>query len=151
MPKRVRPYGSAEDAEFAALSRGRPHAGDERASEAVSGLTAREIAAQAVAAVSALNDLTSGSPEFTTLDEVREIIAALERLGQDLPQLCEQMARILVIRREERQIAPGPGQNPDFWVGEAVEALDAAGQAADMMTAALTQAGRTSGELRPAT
>jgi hypothetical protein len=61
------------------------------------------------------------------------------------------MARILVIRREERQIAPGPGQNPDFWVGEAVEALDAAGQAADMMTAALTQAGRTSGELRPAT
>jgi hypothetical protein len=150
MPKRVRPYGSAEDAEFAALSQGRPRAGDERASEAASTMTARELAAQAVDAVRALNDLTSGSPDFASLDDVREIIAGLERMGTDLPRLCEQLARILVIRREERQIAPGPGSNPDFWVREAVEALDAAGQAADMMTAALVQADRTSGELRPA-
>jgi hypothetical protein len=113
-------------------------------------MTAREIAAQAVDAVRALNDLTSGSPDFASLDDVREIIAGLERMGTDLPRLCEQLARILVIRREERQIAPGPGRNPDFWVREAVEALDAAGQAADMMTAALVQADRTSGELRPA-
>jgi len=35
-------------------------------------------------------------------------------------------------------------------VVEAVEALAAAGQAADMMTAALAQAGKTAGELRPA-
>jgi hypothetical protein len=64
--------------------------------------------------------------------------------------MCEQLARILVVQREEGQIAPGPGQDPDFWVVEAVEALAAAGQAADMMAAALAQAGKTSGELRAA-
>ena len=150
MPKRVPPYGSAEDAEFAALSRGRPSAGDDRASEVASTMTARDIAGQAAAAVRALSDLTSGSPEFASLEDVREVIAGLERMGADLPRLCEQLARILVVRREERQIAPGPGDNPDYWVGEAVEALDAAGQAADMMAAALIQARLTSGELRPA-
>jgi hypothetical protein len=55
-----------------------------------------------------------------------------------------------VVRREDRRIASGEGQDPDFWVSEAIEALASAGQAADMMTAALAQARRTSGELRPA-
>ena len=57
---------------------------------------------------------------------------------------------MLVIQREDRHVAAGPGQDPDFWVTEAIEALASAGQAADMMTAALAQARRTSGELRPA-
>src|SRR5947208_2684135 len=82
--------------------------------------------------------------------DTREVITSLERVGQDLPQLCEQLARILVVQREENQLTAGTGQDPDFWVVEAVEALAAAGQAADMMTAALAQAGKTAGELRPA-
>jgi hypothetical protein len=150
MPKRVRPYGSAEDAEFAGLGRSRHRAGDELASEPGSAMTMREIAGQAAGTIRALRDLASDGASFASLDDAREVIASLERVGQDLPQLCEQLARILVVQREDGQIAPGAEQDPDFWVVEAVEALAAAGQAADMMAAALTQAGRTSGELRPA-
>jgi hypothetical protein len=110
----------------------------------------RDIANQAAEATRALSDLTSDGAEFSSLADVRDVIASLERMGQDLPQLCEQLARILVVQQEEGQIAPGSGQDPDFWVVEVVEALAAAGQAADMMTAALTQAARTSAELRSA-
>ena len=119
MPKRFRPYGSAVDAESAALGRGRPRAGDELLSDQASSMTVPDI-------------------------------ASLERMGQNLPRLYEQLARILVVQREEGQITPSPGQDADFWVVEAVQALAAAGQAADMMTAALTQARKTSAELRPA-
>jgi hypothetical protein len=110
----------------------------------------RDIACQAAEATRALSDLTADGADFSSLDDVRDVIANLERMGQDLPRLCEQLARILVVQREEGQIAPGSGQDPDFWVVEVVEALGAAGQAADMMTAALTQAVRTSAELRSA-
>ena len=149
MPKRVRPYGSAEDAEFAGLGRGRPRAADEDVSGLGSTMTMRDIAGQAAEAIRALRDLSSGGADVASLDDAREVIASLERMGQDLPQLCEQLARILVVQREEGQLAPGEGQDLDFWVVEAVEALAAAGQAADMMTAALAQAGKTAGELRP--
>src|SRR6266852_1269353 len=125
MPKRVRPYGSAEDAELAALGRSQPGAGAEMASEWAGG-------------------------GLASVEDAREVIASLQRLGQDLPPMCEQLARIVVVQREEGQIAPVPGHDLDFWVVEAVEALAAAGQAADMMAAALAQAARTSGELRPA-
>jgi hypothetical protein len=150
MPKRVRPYGSAEDAEFAGLGRNRPGTGGEHVSEPGGSLAMRDIASQAAEAVRALRDLTSGGSAFAGLDDAREVIASLERVGQDLPQLCEQLARILVVQREEGQLGAGAAQDPDFWVVEAVEALAAAGQAADMMTAALAQAGKTAGELRPA-
>jgi hypothetical protein len=150
MPKRFRPYGSAADAESAALARGRPAAGGELVSELASTMTARETASQAAEAIRELNDLTSGGAEFASLDDARDVIASLEQMGQDLPHLCEQLARILVVQREEGQIAPGSGQDPDFWVVEAVEALAAAGQAADMMTAALAQARKTAAELRSA-
>ena len=146
MPKRVRPYGSADDAEFAGLARSRSATG----SELVSTMTMRDIADQAAGAIRALNELASDGAGIASVDDARQVIASLERMGQDLPRLCEQLARILVVQREEGQIAPVPGQDLDFWVVEAVEALAAAGQAADMMAAALAQAGRTSGELRPA-
>jgi hypothetical protein len=139
MSKRVRPYGSADDAESAG------HAS--RHSEPAGELDASDVVGQAAAAIRVLRDLGT---EFTSLDDARTVIAGLERMGQDLPHLCEQLARILVVRREERRIASGAGQDPDFWVSEAIEALASAGQAADMMTAALAQARRTSGELRPA-
>jgi len=148
MPKRLRPYGSAVDAESAALARGRPGTGGARVSEMASAMTAREIAGQAAGAIRELSDLTTDGADFASLDDARDVIASLERLGQDLPHLCEQLARILVVQREEGQITQGADQDPDFWVVEVVEALAAAGQAADMMTAALTQARKTSAELK---
>jgi hypothetical protein len=149
MPKRVRPYGSAEDAEFAGLGRSQHAGAGEGVSEPGSTVTMRDIAGQAAEAVRALRDLSAGGG-YAGLDDAREVIASLRQMGQDLPQLCEQLARILVVQREEGLLAPGEGQDLDFWVVEAVEALAAAGQAADMMTAALVQAGKTAGELRPA-
>ena len=148
MPKRVRPYGSAADAESAGLARGRPGAASELVSELASTMMMRDIAGQAAEATRALRDLTAGGTGFGSLEDVRDVIASLERVGQDLPHLCEQLARLLVVQREEGQIAPGSGEDPDFWVVEVVEALAAAGQAADMMTAALTQARKTSAELK---
>jgi hypothetical protein len=150
MPKRFRPYGSAADAEAAALGRGRPRAGGELLSDLASTMTVPEVASQVAEAVRELSDLTADGAGFASLDVIREVIARLERMGQDLPGLYEQLARILVVQREDGQITQGPGQDPDFWVVEAVQALAAAGQAADMMAAALTQARRTSAELRSA-
>ena len=149
MPKRVRPYGSAADAESAGLARGRPGAASELVSELASTMMMREIAGQAAEATRALRDLMSDGSGFGSLEDVRDVIASLERVGQDLPALCEQLARILVVQREEGEIAPGSDEDPDFWVVEVVEALAAAGQAADMMTAALNQAGKTAAELKP--
>jgi hypothetical protein len=144
MPRRVSPYGSADDAEAAALSRGRSVTGGELAS----GMTMRDIAAEAAGAVRALNELTSDGTDFAGLDDARQVIGSLRRMSQDLPRLCEQLARMLVVQREDGKITPASGQDPDFWVIEAVEALAAAGQAADMLSAALAQADRTSAELR---
>ena len=150
MPKRVRPYGSAVDAESAALARGRPAGGRDFAGDLADVMTVRDIAKHAAEVIRALTDLTSDGVDFTGLDDAREVIESLERIGQDLPQMSEQLARILVVQRENGQIRHGSGQDPDFWVGEAVAALAAAGQGADMMTAALTQASETLAELRPA-
>ena len=117
--------------------------------ELASTMTPCEVASQAAHAISVLNELTHGGGELTTADDVRAIVGSLELIGLSLPQLCEQLARILVVQREDRHVETGPGQDPDFWVAEAVEALAAAGQAADMLAAALAQAGKTSAELRP--
>jgi hypothetical protein len=148
MPKRVRPYGSAVDAESAALAQRRPGAEGELVRDPASVIAARDIASQAAEAVRALNTLTSDGMGFASLDSVREVIASLQQLSQDLPRLCEQLARSLVVQREDGQVTPCPGQDPDFWVAEAVEALASAGQAADMLAAALSQAGKISAELR---
>jgi hypothetical protein len=119
-------------------------------SELASTMTVQEIAGQAAEVIRALSDLTSGDTEFAGPGEVRDVIGGLERMGQGLPHLCEQLARILVVQREEGRIAGGSGRDLDFWVAEAVEALAAAAQAADMMAAALGQASKTSAELGPA-
>jgi hypothetical protein len=148
MPKRVLPYGSAVDAEAAALARGRTRAGGELASGPASTMTARDVARQAAEAVRELNDLTRDGADFADLDDLREIMASMHQIGQDLPRLCEQLARMLVVQREDGQVTSRPGQDPDLWVTEAVEALAAAGRSADMLAAALAQAGRVSAELR---
>jgi hypothetical protein len=149
MPRRVSPYGSADDAEAAALARGRSAGGEEPVSELARTMTVRDIASRAAEAVRALNELTSDGADVAGPDDVREVVACMRRLSQDLPTMCEQLARLLVVQREDGRITPGPGQDPDFWVAEAVEALAAAGQAADMLGAALVQAEKTSAELRP--
>src|ERR1700742_4851973 len=135
MPKRVRPYGSAEDAESAGLGRSRPGTAGEDVSEPGGLMTMRDIADQAAEAIRALRDLTSGGSAFAGLDDTREVTATLEQGARALPQLCEQLARILVVQREESQLAAGAGQDPDFWVVEAVEALAAAGPGAGVGSA----------------
>jgi len=120
-------------------------------SELASTLTVREIAGHAAEAIRALNDLTAESGgDLTGPDEVRDVITSLELMGQGLPQLCEQLARFLVTQREDGQVTHDRGRDLDFMVVEVTEALTAAGQAADMLTAALDQAREAVAELRPA-
>lgn len=135
-------------ARSAALARSRSRGGGEWSGDVASTITARDIASQAAAAVRVLNELTSDGVDFAGLDDVREVITSMRRMSQDLPRLCENLARSLVVQHEDGQVTPRPGQDPDFWVAEAVEALASAGQAADMLAAALSQAGKISAELR---
>jgi len=108
--------------------------------ELASTMTPAEIASQAAHAIRVLNELTHGGGELSSSGDVRAIVTSLELIGQDLPQLCEQLARFLVIQHEDGQLAHEDGQDPDDSVTEIIEALTAAGQAADMMTAALGEA-----------
>jgi hypothetical protein len=118
--------------------------------ELASTMTPREIASQAAHAISVLNELTHGGGELSNPGDVRAIVRSLERIGQDLPQLCEQLARFLVIQHEDGQLINADGLDADDSVTEVIEALAAAGQAADMMTAALTEARAASQVLTPA-
>lgn len=113
-------------------------------------MTPREIASQVVHAIHALNELTVGGGELTSPGDVRDIVASLELVGQGLPQLCEQLARFLVIQHEDGQLAHASGEDADDSITEMIEALAAAGQAADMMTAALTEARAVSEVFTPA-
>jgi hypothetical protein len=150
MPKRMRPYGSAVDAESAGRARGRRRGEDDQLSDIASAMTVRDVAAAAASAVEALRELTAHGSERTSLEDVRAVIGSLERIGLGMPHLCEGLARVVVVQHEDRHLGTAPGQDLDFWVGEVVEALASAGRAADMMTAALNQARRTSDQLRPA-
>ena len=115
--------------------------------ELASTMTPCEIAGQAAHAIRVLNELTNGGGELTNPGDVHAIVGSLELIGQDLPQLCEQLARFLVMQQEDGQLAHESGLDPDGSVTEVIEALAAAGQAADMMTAALTEARRATGGL----
>jgi hypothetical protein len=118
--------------------------------ELASTMTPREIASQVAEGIRALNHLTFGGGELANPGEVRDIIASLEQMGEGLPQLYEHLARFLVGQHEDGQVAHEPGQDPDLSVTEVTEALTAAGQAADMMAAALNEAHNASTGLRPA-
>lgn len=118
--------------------------------ELASTMTPAEIASQAAHAIRVLNELTHGGGELSNSGDVRAIVTSLELIGQDLPQLCEQLARFLVIQHEDGQLAHEDGQDPDDSVTEIIEALTAAGQAADMMTAALGEARRAADGLTAA-
>jgi hypothetical protein len=118
--------------------------------ELASMMTPSELASQAARAIRALNEVTHGEGELSSPGDVRDIVASLELVGQGLPQLCEQLARFLVIKHEDGQLAHDSALNPDDLVTEVIEALSAAGQAADMMTAALSEARTASASLGPA-
>jgi hypothetical protein len=118
--------------------------------ELASTRTPREIASQAAHAISVLNDLTHGGGELSNPGDVRDIVRSLELIGQDLPQLCEQLARFLAVQHEDGQLTDVDGMDSGDCVTEVIEALSAAGQAADMMTAALTEARAASQTLTPA-
>lgn len=111
--------------------------------ELASTMTPREIASQAAHAITVLNELTNGGGELTNPGDVRDIVGSLELIGLGLPQLCEQLARFLVMQHEDGQLTHQSGLDADDSVTEVIEALAAAGQAADMMTAALTEARAT--------
>jgi hypothetical protein len=122
--------------------RGRP------VTELTSTFTPREIAGQAADAIRALNEVTHGG-ELTSVADVRAIVTSLELIGQGLPQLCEQLARFVVIQHEDGQVTELDGQDTGTCVTEVVEALAAAGQAADMMAAAITEARAAAASLAP--
>jgi hypothetical protein len=108
--------------------------------ELASTMTPGEVASRAAHAIAVLNELTHGGGELSNPGDVRDIVASLELIGSSLPQLCEQLARFLVVQHEDGQLTPEAGLDADDCVTEVIEALAAAGQAADMMTAALTEA-----------
>ena len=118
--------------------------------ELASTLTPSEIAGQAAQAIAVLNELTHGGGELSNAGDVRAIVRSLELIGQSLPQLYEQLARFLVVQHEDGQLMHEEGLETDDSVTEVIEALAAAGQAADMMTAALTEARAASRVLTPA-
>jgi hypothetical protein len=117
--------------------------------ELASTMTPCEVASQAAQAIAVLNELTHGG-ELTTADDVRAIVGSLELIGLSLPQLCEQLARFLVIQQEDGQLEHERGLEVGDTVTEVIEALAAAGQAADMMTAALAETRAASAQLTPA-
>lgn len=141
MPKKVQPYGSGADIEAAAFARARRAAAPGYVNDLAATMTIREIAAQAVEAVRALNHLTAESGELAGPGEARDVVARLALMGHELPQLCEQLARFLVTQREDGQIGQGATRDPDCVLTEVADALTAAGRAADMMAAALSEAG----------
>jgi hypothetical protein len=112
-------------------------------------MTPREIASQAAHAMAVLTELAHPGGELSNPGDVRAIVSSLELIGHGLPQLCEQLARFLVIQHEDGQLE-ATGMDTDDLVTEVIEALAAAGQAADMMTAALTEARAASQILSPA-
>ena len=113
-------------------------------------MTPCEIASQAAHAISVLNELTHGGGELSNPGDVQAIVRSLELIGQGLPQLCEQLARFVVIQHEDGQLTNADGLDANDCVTEVIEALAAAGQAADMMTAALSEARAASQSLAPA-
>jgi hypothetical protein len=113
-------------------------------------MTPCEIASQAARAITVLNELTHGGGELSNPSDVRAIVSSLEVIGQGLPQLYEQLARFLVVQHEDGQLTHETGRDADVSVTEVIEALAAAGQAADMMTAALSEARSATQALTPA-
>jgi hypothetical protein len=147
MPRKVQPYGSSDDTEAAALARSRPNPAPGYVNELAATMTVVEVATQAVEAVRALNQLMADAGELAGPGEACEVVGRLALMSHQLPELCEQLARLLVVQHEDGQIACGTGGDPGGVLVEVAEALSAAGRAADMMAAALAEAGAKAADL----
>ena len=101
MPRKVQPYGSGDDTEAAALARSRPRPAAGYVNELAATMTIGEVAAQAVEAVRALNQLMADAGELAGPGEAREVVGQLALMGHQLPELCEKLARFLVVQRED--------------------------------------------------
>ena len=142
MPRKVRPYGSGDDIEAAGLVRSQRDPAPAYVNELAATMTVGEVATQAVEAVRALSQLMAADTgELAGPGEAREVVGRLALMGGQLPQVCEQLARFMVVQCEDGQIARGTGGDPDGVLVEVSEALSAVGRAADMMAAALAEAG----------
>jgi hypothetical protein len=142
MPRKVRPYGSGDDIEAAGLVRSQRDPAPAYVNELAATMTVGEVATQAVEAVRALSQMMAADTgELAGPGEAREVVGRLALMGGQLPQVCEQLARFMVVQCEDGQIARGTGGDPDGVLVEVSEALSAAGRAADMMAAALAEAG----------
>ena len=141
MPRKVQPYGSGDDTEAAALARSRPDPAPGYVNELAATMTIGEVATQALEAVRALNQLMADAGELAGPGDAREVVGRLALMGDQLPGLCEQLARFLVVQCEDGQLRDGTGGDPDGVLADVSEALSAAGRAADMMAAALAEAG----------
>src|SRR5258708_12346363 len=95
--------------------RGRP------VTELTSTFTPREIAGQAADAIRALNEVTHGGGELTSVADVRAIVTSLELIGHGLPQLCEQLARFLVTHHQDGQVSELAGRDTHTPVTQVVE------------------------------
>src|ERR1700690_1685683 len=95
--------------------------------ELASTMTPGEVASRAAHAIAVLNELTHGGGELSTPGDVRDIVASLELIGSSLPQLCEQLARFLVVQHEDGHITPEEGVDPDDCVTAGIEAPGGAG------------------------
>jgi hypothetical protein len=141
MPRKVQPYGSGDDTEAAALARSRPDPAPGYVNELAATMTIGEVATQALEAVRALNQLMADAGELAGPGDAREVVGRLALMGGQLPGLCEQLARFLVVQCEDGRLRDGTGGDPDGVLADVSEALTAAGRAADMMAAALAEAG----------
>ena len=129
MPRKVRPYGSGDDIEAAGLVRSQRDPAPGYVNELAATMTVGEVATQAVEAVRALSQLMAADTgELAGPGEAREVVGRLALMGGQLPQVCEQLARFMVVQCEDGQIARGTGGDPDGVLVEVSEALSAAGQ-----------------------
>jgi hypothetical protein len=149
MPRKVQPYGSGDDAEAAALARSRPNPAPGYVNELAATMTIGQVAEQAVEAVRALNQLIADAGELVGPRDACDVVGRLALMGHQLPPLCEQLTRFLVAQHEDGRIPRRTGGDPDGVLAEVSEALSAAGRAADMMAAALAEAGAKAAGLAP--
>ena len=81
MPRKVRPYGSGDDIEAAALARSRQDPEPGYVNELAATMTVGEVATQAVEAVRALNQLMADAGELAGPGEAREVVGRLALMG----------------------------------------------------------------------
>ncbi len=79
---------------------------------------------------------------------VSEVVAGLQTMAGQLPQLLAQLASWLIIEGDGGRIEHDSGEPARPWIGRVIAGLSDASAAADEMAAALTEAHGATGGLR---